>query len=264
MEHKMITSAVADAANREQTLEIVHTMLADASDFTFVFSGNIDPATLRPLVEQYIATLPGGHKSKLDKVEWNTDLEPVLGNATDQFTTKMETPQTFVFIGVFGTMPYDQRNKVLASISGQILSNRLLKKVREEMGAVYSIGMQGDMDRLSKVNTVLQTGFPMKPEMKDETLTVIHELITSMTENVTEDELKPVKEYMAKNATSSLEDNEAWAGSIAGWSLNGVDTFNGRLELVNSITPKDVQDFMRQLIKQDNYRVIVLDPETAE
>lgn len=262
--HKMITSAVADAANREQTLEIVHTMLADASDFTFVFSGNIDPATLRPLVEQYIATLPGGQKSKLDKVEWNTDLEPVLGNATDQFTTKMETPQTFVFIGVFGTMPYDQRNKVLASISGQILSNRLLKKVREEMGAVYSIGMQGDMDRLSKVNTVLQTGFPMKPEMKDETLTVIHDLITSMTENVTEDELKPVKEYMAKNATSSLEDNEAWAGSIAGWSLNGVDTFNGRLELVNSITPKDVQDFMRQLIKQDNYRVIVLDPETAE
>ena len=104
----------------------------------------------------------------------------------------------------------------------------------------------------------------MKPEMKDETLTVIHDLITSMTENVTEDELKPVKEYMAKNATSSLEDNEAWAGSIAGWSLNGVDTFNGRLELVNSITPKDVQDFMRQLIKQDNYRVIVLDPETAE
>lgn len=161
-------------------------------------------------------------------------------------------------------MPYSHRDKVLASMSAQILSNRLLQKVREEMGAVYSIGMQGDMERLGNVNTVLQTAFPMKPELKDETLAVIHDIITSMTESVSADELKPIKEYMAKEATTSLEDNNAWSGSIAGWSVNGIDTFNGRADLVNSITTTDIQNFMRALIDQNNYRVVILDPEEKQ
>lgn len=260
---KLISSADIAAADREETLRIVHSMLGDASDFTFIFTGNIDTDVLRPLVEQYIATLPSGG-SEIDKVVYKSEIEPALGSATDQFTTKMETPQTFVYISVMGSMPYDHKNKVLSSVAGQILSNRLLKKVREEMGAVYSIGMQGDMDRLGNVNTTLQTGFPMKPELKEETLEVIREIITSMADNVNEDELNPIKEYMAKNAVSDLEDNDVWAGTIGGWTLNGVDTFNGRADLINSLTTKDVKDFMRELIKQNNYRVVVLDPETAE
>ena len=260
---KALSTEDVTAADREQTLAIVHSMLDDASDYTFVFTGKIDLETLRPLVEQYIATLPAGG-SNLDKLVLNSDIELVLGAGTDKFTTKMETPQTFVFIGVYGNMPYNVRNKLLANVSAQILSNRLLKKVREEMGAVYSIGMEGDMDRLGNVNASLQTGFPMKPEMRDETLAVISDLIYSMAENVSDDELNPIKEYMIKDATTALEENNSWAGSIAGWSLNGVDTFNGRADVVNSLTTKDVQDFMKQLLDQNNYRVIVLDPETAE
>ena len=260
---KALSTEDVTAADREQTLAIVHSMLDDASDYTFVFTGKIDLETLRPLVEQYIATLPAGG-SNLDKLVLNSDIELVLGAGTDKFTTKMETPQTFVFIGVYGNMPYNVRNKLLANVSAQILSNRLLKKVREEMGAVYSIGMEGDMDRLGNVNAILQTGFPMKPEMRDETLAVISDLIYSMAENVSDDELNPIKEYMIKDATTALEENNSWAGSIAGWSLNGVDTFNGRADVVNSLTTKDVQDFMKQLLDQNNYRVIVLDPETTE
>ncbi|MDE5553651.1 MAG: insulinase family protein, partial [Muribaculaceae bacterium] len=198
---KVLSAADATAANRDETLTIIHSMLDDASDYTFVFTGKIDLDTLRPLVEQYIATLPTGG-SNIDKLVMNSDIEPTLGAGTDKFTTKMETPQTFVFVGVYGNMPYNLRNKLLASAAGQILSNRLLKKVREEMGAVYSIGMQGDMDRLGNVNTMLQTGFPMKPEMRDETLAVISDLIYSMAENVTDEELNPIKEFMAKDAVT--------------------------------------------------------------
>jgi zinc protease len=261
---KMLSSCDVDAADREITLGIVHDLLANAADYTFVFAGNIDLDSFRPLVEQYVATLPTAKKSKFDKIKWDSAIEPLTGSGTDVTTTAMETPQTFVYIAAFGTMPYDQRNKVIASISGQILSNRLLKKVREEMGAVYSIGMQGDMDRMGKINTVLQTAFPMKPELKDETLGVIHDIIFSMADNVTDEELNPIKEYMVKNATTDLEKNEAWSGTIAATALNGVDVFNGRTDLINSLTAKDIQDFMRALLNQNNYRVVVLDPEVKE
>ena len=37
---------------------------ADASDFTFLFVGNVDTVTLKPLVEKYLASLPSTHKDE--------------------------------------------------------------------------------------------------------------------------------------------------------------------------------------------------------
>lgn len=261
---QMITTKHIAAADREQTLDIVHTMLADASDFTFIFTGKIDMDRMRQLVEQYIATLPTGKSNELDKAGWSADMEPIKGSGEDTFTTAMQTPQTYAFVAVMGKMPYNPKNQILASVSAQILSNRLLKKVREEMGATYSIGMSGNLSRTGDFNTVLQTAFPMKPETKDEVMTVIKDIITSMNSTVTDTELNPIKEYMVKNATTALEENSDWANGIAGWATNGVDTFNGRADLVNSITTDDVHAFMKALIDQDNYRVVILDPEAAQ
>jgi zinc protease len=47
-----------EKANREDILSIIREQLANAAEFTFVFSGNFDEAELKALVEQYIATLP--------------------------------------------------------------------------------------------------------------------------------------------------------------------------------------------------------------
>ena len=43
-----------------------------------------------------------------------------------------------------------------------------------------------------------------------------------------------------------------------------MDTFNGDIESINAITVKDVQDYMRNLNAQGNYRTVILDPAPAE
>ena len=129
------------------------------------------------------------------------------------------------------------------------------------MGATYSIGAATSMNRSGDINTIMQIPFPMKPEMKAEALAAIKELIESMTTNVTEEELNPVKEYMVKSAKESLEKNEDWAGAIAATTINDVPTFLEAIDVVNAITVKDVQNFMKELLSKGNYRVITLDPE---
>ena len=42
--------------------------------------------------------------------------------------------------------------------------------------------------------------------------------------------------------------------------INGVDTFNGADEVISAITTADIEAFMRDLLGQGNYRVIILDP----
>ena len=44
-------------------------------------------------------------------------------------------------------------------------------------------------------------------------------------------------------------------------SVNGVNTFFDTEETLAGITPAKVQDFMKALIAQDNYRVVILNPE---
>lgn len=257
-----INSSIIEKASRDQILEVAHAMTANAADWTFIFVGNVDSANLRPMVEKYIASLPGNEKTAVKKVK---SYNPVFfmkgGDKTDTFSTPMSTPQTHVAIIEKGDMEFTPKNSLLASIAGQILTNRLIKTVREEMGAVYSIGASGQLDRSGLTPASLMTSFPMKPEMKDEVLTFIKGEFKAMETNVTPEELNPIKEYMVKVFTENREKNPAWRSAILGTIVNGVDTFNGNVDTVNSITIQDVMDYMKALNAQNNYRVVILDPE---
>ena len=261
---QQLSSKVIEGASREKIIEVSKAMTANAADFTFTFVGNVDIETLRPLVEQYIASLPANAKKASRKLA-GTDKQYNMngGVATDTYTTPMETPQTWVYITAFGDEPYSMRNAQIASIAGQILSKRLLDKIREEMGAVYSIGAQGKMERIGDQNTSMVSAFPMKPEMKEETLTEIRKMFEDMSVNIGQEELDKVKEFLVKSYKENVEKNSSWLGAINGWLTNGVDTFNGNIESVNNLTTDDVKAFMKKLNDQNNYRVVVLDPEAA-
>ncbi len=259
-----ITSEEVEAANRENILSIIHDVTSNAADYTFVFVGNIDMDTFRPLAEQYLATLPADASKAAKEITLDTSLMARDGKINDNYTTKMQTPQTYAIIMASGTAPFTAKNTNVASIVGQILSKRLLDTVREEMGAVYSIGASGSMSRMPGKNTQLATQFPMKPEMKQEVLDFIAAEIERMQGNVTQEELNKVVEYMVKSANEGKEKNSSWLGAISGWTENGVDTFNDNVATLQSITVKDVEQFLADLMAQGNYIVVTLDPEAAE
>lgn len=258
-----ITSADVEAANRENILKIIHSMTTNAADFKFIFVGNIDMAAFRPLVEQYIATLPANAKKAATKIMEDPTMEVRDGKINDTYTAKMETPQTTVVIMATGTLDYTPKNVQVASVVGQILSKRLLDTVREDMGAVYSIGASCRMSRQAGKNVSLSTQFPMKPELKQEVLDFIAAEIDRMKGNVTQDEVNTVIEFMVKSAVEAKEKNGSWMNAIDGWAFNGVDTFNGNVETLKSITIADVQKFLTDLMAQGNYAIVIQDPEVA-
>lgn len=261
---RAITSADVEKSTRENVLKIAKDMTANAAEYTFVFVGNVDEATLRPLVEQYIASLPGNAKAakKNAKIRYNESLRPVAGTKTDTYTTPMQTPQTWVYITDFGKLPYSTKNMQMTSIAAQILSKRLLEEVREKEGAVYSISAQGAMDRIDIDNVEILTAFPMKPEMKDKVLDIIRHQIEDLSKNISEEELATVKEFMNKSYVEGREKNGSWMSGIKGWLLNGVDTFNDNINVLSTITTSDIKALMKSLLDQKNYHVIVLDPES--
>lgn len=259
---QQLTPEVVKSAQLGQILEVCKAMTDNAADFTFTFVGNIDPETLKPLVEQYIASLPGNAATAQRKVaSFNPEYLMNTGRATDTFTTKMETPQTWAYITVFGDNKYDTRSDLLASIAGQIITKRLVDKVREEMGATYSLSAYGSIEELGPQNTEIITYFPMKPEMKEETLAEIEKIITAVGNEISKEEFDKIVEYMTKSLTENKEKNNPWLSGIVTWVRSGEDTFNNDLEVLRALSVKDVENFVKDLLKQGNYRVVILDPE---
>ncbi|MDE6529074.1 MAG: insulinase family protein, partial [Muribaculaceae bacterium] len=250
-----------DGAQREQTLEIARKMTENAADYTFFFVGNIDMATFKPLVEQYIATLPANAATATKAPKFDKSLSIKSGDKEIGFKTPMQTPQTFVAVLDYGNIPFTIENRAAANVAGQILTKRLLNTVREDMGAVYSIWAQGGMQRVSdENNTVLQSTFPMKPEMRREVLDFIAREFKNMESNVTDEEVAQVVEFAIKEVGEAREQNQAWLNAMAGEALNGVDTFNGAEKMYRAMKPADIMNFMKKLNKQGNYRVVYLEP----
>ena len=259
-----LTVEAVEAASLDQVNQIVKDMTANAADYTFFFVGNVDMDELKTLCEQYIATLPGdaATASKAPAIDGSLGLKKD-GDKMTSFTTQMQTPQTFVAVLEFTDMPYTAKDRALSGIAGQVMTERLLKKVREDMGAVYSIWASGRMSRQSVPNTVIQSVFPMKPEMKEQVLDIIAQEFENMESDVTAEELAKAVEFEVKEATEAKEKNNAWLGTMAATALNGVDVFNGNVELLQSLTPADVQDFMKRINANGTYRIVILDPEAA-
>lgn len=258
---QMLTAEVIEAAKRDEILDIAHKAMDNAADYTFFFVGNFDSETLKPLVEQYIASLPADPSKAVKDVKPDTSLEILAGRGLHTETATMETPQTWVAIFASGKLPYTAKNWVASSVAGQILTKRLLDTVREKEGAVYSIGAQGYMKRTGAYPVTIQSSFPMKPELKEKVLDIIEKEFNNMTKDVTEEELNKVKEYMVKSFTEGKELNSSWIGSMSGTMINGVDVFNNNIETVNSLTTADVMNFMKELLSQGNYQVVILDPK---
>lgn len=256
----LLTVDAVKNASREEIIRISKAMTANAADYTFIFVGNVDIDSLRPLVEQYIATLPSDKENIVTEVKPGAPFSIISGSKTFTYTTPMQTPQTWVLIADWGNIPFTPKNQKVASMAGQILSRRLNDIVREKEGAVYSIGASAALSRMSANPVMIQSAFPMKPEMKDKVLDIIRSQFEDMTTNISPEELGRVKEYMVKALTEGKERNGSWLTALSGWSRDDVDTFNGDIETVNAITADDIKSFMKDVLGQDNYITVVLDP----
>ena len=250
-----------EKANREDILSIIREQLANAAEFTFVFSGNFDEAELKALVEQYIATLPSV-KGKKQELKHSPAVEIKSGNEEKEFSLKMEVPQGSAAVIISGKMPYSFKNRLMASMSAQIISARLLSEVREKEGAVYSIYTQGSQDRLSEVSVVYQTIFQVKPEKKDRALEIIRSEFEKLAKETPVEELDKVKEFMVKQITGDEQTNSYWCSMMTGNELLPSEVCVKAEQVIQSITPKEISGYVNEVMKQNNYRVLVMMPES--
>lgn len=242
----------------DRILQIARERTANAAAYTFTIIGNYDEATLRPLIEQYLASLPA-EKKVVKGPRVDTDAKGLVVN---EFRRKMETPKaTSIMVWRADNIPYTLENSIRASMVGQVLSMVYLKKIREDASAAYSVFAQGSNTRQDdKLSSVVLVYCPMKPEKADTARLIMREELKAMTSTCDEDMLGKVKEYMLKKVDDDMKTNGYWQGVIDDWRDYGLDMHTNYKQTVQAQTPETLAAFVRELLKEGNHIEVTMLP----
>lgn len=243
----------------DRILQIAREGLSNAAAFTFTIIGNYDEATIRPLIEQYIASLPAQKTVK----KGHYIMKKPKGVVVNSFKRKMETPKAMAVMSWFNdNLQYTLENDIKSDMVGQILTMVYLDKIREKESAAYSCGATADMSRTDdNVEAAIMAYCPMKPEKADIALKCMREEVDNLANSCDGGMLAKVKEFMLKNFDEQVKTNRFWANTITYYRNYGIDLYTDYKKTVEAQTPATISAFMKDFLKPGNRVEVVMMPE---
>ena len=246
--------------NFEKAKEIYLDRFADASDFTFVITGNIDVEKAKPLFETYLASLPNIKRAENWK---DNQVRYPKGKVSQVIEKELETQKKSIFINLNGDFEYNLENRLLLNAIKHVLDIRYTEKVREEEGGTYGVGVRASTSEYPVQDFGLSINFDCSPANAEKLKSIIYAEIENLkTNGPSQIDLDKAKENFLKNRENDEKENRFWSNSIV-FNLqhdeNILDTekYNNA---VNSITIEKVQKAASKLLSQGNVIEVIMQP----
>lgn len=256
---QQLSTEMLNSISFERLPEIYKALYSNAANFTFTIVGNVDLATLQPLVEKYIGSLPIA-KGKIEKKD--DGVRPVKGVVVNDFKAAMLQPKVSVYRIFTGEIPYTLENSTAMTFLSQALNARYLISIREEKGGTYGVGVQGSLapDFYNKYSLLI--AFDTNEAMADELSEIVMKEIRNIADNgpLTED-IEKTRQYLLKEWKNRIENNGNWLGFIDSFYYRGIDRISNYEKAVKSVTNADVQALAKKILADNNMTYVVMRPE---
>ncbi|HVS31066.1 MAG TPA: insulinase family protein [Thermoanaerobaculia bacterium] len=257
---RFLTLADLDAIDVERALAFYRDRFADASDFVFTFVGNFDIATMRPLVEKWVAGLPATRRAE----SWrNVGVRQPAGVQTVNVEKGIE-PRSSVRIVFHGPAKWSlAESHVIASLAA-VLRIRLREELREDRGGVYGVGVGAFLSRHPEEEYSFSISFTADPERVQELIKAAFDEIDKIkVEGPSQDHVDRVREMQRRAREVELKQNGFWAYQLEFLATNDLD-FNEVLQhdkRIEAITRDSIQAAANRYLDRTRYVLGVLHPE---
>ena len=247
---------IIDAATRYISMSL------NPSDYTFVFVGNMDIAMMRPLVENYIASIPAGTQSFN---RW-AETDPRRPVYVDRNFFRGSDERSMVNLSWYRPYDFSEEANAAASILDAYLEIVLNDAIRESLGGVYAIGSSFVMSPVSRPELNGIVRFICDPNRAEELLDeVIAELQKVANGQIDSTIFAQALEAVLQGHDELVQRDNLIAQSYA----NSVRIFNSPLSrqdnrphYYRAVRPADLQGMMRMLLN-GNYIRMILYPEAG-
>ena len=250
-----VTVEIAKKADYNRIFEIYRERFSDASNFKTVFIGKVDMAQLRPLLCQYLATLPSTHKA--EKSNKTNVPQIVKKNEVVKFVHKQETPLANVSVFYTANVPFSPKNDLVLDMLTRVLQIAYTDSVREEKGGTYGVGVNFNLEKEDNPNALLRISYKSDPKRYEELNPVIYKQLLNIADHgPVASSMDKVKKYLKKQYGQMAITNDYWSYVIWHQLDDDADFDKDYCKMVDNLTASDVQKMAKELLKQ-NHRVEV-------
>lgn len=245
-----------DQIDYQKIMDMYKDRFKDASDFTFMLVGNIDIDAAKPLIEQYIASLPAINRKETFK---DTKMLMRQGEYKNEFTKKLEIPKATVLAFYNGDCAYTLENSIMIDMLSQALDLVYTEEVREKEGGTYGVSVYGDLIKYPREKAILQIVFETDPEKREKMIGIILSEADKMAkEGPSAVNLNKIKEFMLKKYKESVKENRYWLNALDEYFYTGKDLDTNYEKIINDMTIEKLQKFTKMLLDQKNQTEVIM------
>ena len=247
---RFISAKDVEAADYDTMLKLRKERFANAGSFIFTIVGNVTPEALKPMVEQYIASLP----STSEKSKFNAKVMPQRkGKFNNNFIRPLEVPKATTGLIYSGKLKYNLQNEIQLDALKQILDIVLTDKIREKLGGTYGVQISAELEKTPEEGFNIQLMFDTDPERRAELVNAIDVTISEMQKTgPSAENVQKVKEFMTKQHADELKKNDYMLNTLNNQYRFGVDFATNYDQYVDNLSVNSLKKFAKGLFSQGN------------
>lgn len=252
--------ATVDEWNLDKSLAFYKDRFADASNFTFVFVGSFDLASIKPLVERYLGALPSTHR----KETWKDVGVRTAPGVIEKRVEKGIEPKSLTAIVFGGPFKFEPTQRIAIRAMAEVLETRLRESIREELGGTYSITANASYQKNPRPEYSIGIQFGCAPDRTDDLIKrVFQEIEQLKTNGPTEKQVSDEKEALLRDFETNSKENGFLLGQLMSKYQNGEDP--GDIWNVpasyKKIDGAMIRDAAKSYLNNNNYVKVTLFPE---
>lgn len=255
------SEAQINQVSLDRSIAIFKDRFADASDFTYIMTGNFNIEEVVPLLEKYIGGLPSTNR----KETWK-DVSPGFPKGLLVVDVpKNSEPQALVAMVWKGDFNWNDKERQGFSMLMNILAIKCRESMREDQGGVYGISVSGTSSKYPKPIFNIETMWGCSPgNIQKLSQTVLDEMGKIQKDGPTGVDLIKVKETLMRERESRLKENNFWISTLQNHFLLGdrllsLDEYKA---FINSFTGPDIKAIANKYLNTKNYVKVALTPSS--
>lgn len=257
----LFNTKMIDQLDFETMKRVYQERIVDASDFTFVFVGNIDAEKAKPMIETYLGSI-----KDIDRKEnWKDNgVDYPKKDTYNHFSREMKTPKTTIRIDLHGKIKYSQENSIMMDIVAKLLGKRYLEVIREKEGGSYGVGVWANVEKFPSEQYSLSINFDTDPAKAEKLKGIVYNEIQDLfNKGVKEDDLVETQKNFIKKHDENLRKNQYWIRTINQHFVYEKTMMKPAAykKMINSITKKQVEKFAEKYFSKPGKVEIVMSPK---
>lgn len=240
-----VTEEDTEMFNYPMIVDFINREFSGAEGYIFLFSGNINEAEFKPLIAKYIGSLPKGNATQ----GWIQ--KPIYFNKTDHFE-KLPSPDgmpnAVIDFSLLRNLEYNTENILYAEMTTLLLEDMLGGNRVKARFETYP-------ESALLLNFRINTDKKNCEKMKNAILARIERIAVH---GIREYEFNSIRSHILIEDNIRRCSDKYWIDVLTERYINGTDINTKRKELLESMTPEKLQNFLLDIYTNGNKIIIAL------